>query len=134
MKKEPRGIRLANPGNLRKGDDWKGLAEQQLDPDFCTFISPQYGIRALAKLLRQYQVKYGLNTVKKIINRYAPPNENNTTSYVNSVARVLGVKVDDVIDTFDNFTLLVLVRGIIKHENGECPYGDDVIQESISML
>ena len=74
----PRGIRNNNPGNIRWGSDWKGLKKdgKQQDPSFCIFETPEYGIRALAKLLRNYQRLYGLNTPYRIISRYAPPTEN----------------------------------------------------------
>lgn len=68
----PRGIRNNNPGNIRWGSDWKGLKKdgKQQDPSFCIFKTPEYGIRALAKLLRNYKQLYGLNTPRKIISRY----------------------------------------------------------------
>ena len=47
----PRGIRNNNPGNIRIGDDWKGLAKademttwQAKEQDFCVFSDPKYGI------------------------------------------------------------------------------------------
>lgn len=91
----PRGIRNNNPGNIRWGSDWKGLKKdgKQQDPSFCVFETPEYGIRALAKLLQNYQLLYGLNTPRKIINRYAPPTENETVSYIDSKqsVRLIGI-------------------------------------------
>lgn len=89
---QPRGIRNNNPGNIRWGADWQGLKKdgKLQDPSFCVFKSPVWGIRALAKLLKNYQRLYGLNTPRKIINRYAPPNENQTQAYIQSVAHQLG--------------------------------------------
>lgn len=62
----PRGIRNNNPGNIRWGDDWKGLVpkDQRTDKSFCQFTTPEYGIRAMIIILRNYQRKYGLDTVK----------------------------------------------------------------------
>jgi len=57
-----------------------------------------YGIRALAKVLTNYKKIHNLNTVRQIISRYAPPNENQTTAYIQSVAKQLGVYPDMVID------------------------------------
>ncbi len=89
MNQIPRGIRNHNPGNIRWQDEWLGLKKdgKQQDPSFCVFISPVCGIRALAKVLKNYQRLYGLNTPRKIISRYAPPNENQTLAYINSVAK-----------------------------------------------
>lgn len=128
-----RGIRNHNPGNIRKGEKWKGLSEHQTDSSFCVFVSPEYGIRALAKVLLTYYKKYQLNTVKKIIGRYAPPNENETESYIQSVAGMLGVLPDEVIDLSSVAVLAVLLRAIIRHENGEQPYSDEQILKGIHL-
>lgn len=42
MTNSPRGIRNNNPGNIRWGDDWKGLVpkEQRTDKAFCQFVAP----------------------------------------------------------------------------------------------
>ena len=129
----PRGIRNHNPGNIRHGDKWQGLSVEQTDSSFCVFDAPEYGIRALAKILLNYERKYGLNTVRKIINRYAPEVENDTASYVASVAGQLGVAADEVIDINDTAVMLVLVKAIIRHENGCQPYDNEVLIKGIRM-
>ena len=129
----PRGIRNHNPGNIRHGDKWQGLSEEQTDSSFCVFEAPEYGIRALAKILLNYERKYGLNTVRKIINRYAPEVENDTASYVLSVAGQLGVAADEVIDVADTAVMLVLIKAIIRHENGCQPYDNEVLIKGIKM-
>lgn len=128
-----RGIKNNNPGNLRKGADWKGLATNQIDPDFCVFTVPEFGIRAMAKILIKYQDAYGLNTVAKIINRWAPPNENDTEAYAEHIAKILGVTPNEPIDVHRSDTLVWLIKGIIKHENGDQPYADDVIEQGIKI-
>lgn len=128
-----RGIRNNNPGNIRHGEHWQGLAAVQSDKDFCVFDYPKYGIRALAIILKNYEKKYGLNTIQKIINRYAPPNENDTDSYIESVAGQLGVGIDDKIDINDKTTMLVLVKAIIRHENGEQPYDNETLLKGLEM-
>ena len=35
--KLPRGIRNKNPGNIKLGTNWDGLAAEQTDPTFCIF-------------------------------------------------------------------------------------------------
>ena len=128
-----RGIRNNNPGNIRHGEKWEGLSDKQTDSSFCIFVSPEYGIRALAKVLLTYYKKYQLNTVKKIISRYAPPNENETESYIKSVANQLGVASDEVIDLSSVAVLAVLLRAIIRHENGEQPYSDEQTLKGIHL-
>jgi len=128
---EPRGIRNNNPGNIRHGDSWQGMAEQQNDSAFVQFISPVWGVRALAKVLYTYRFKHGLVTVRQIISRWAPPNENNTEAYVNSVADALGVEPDHTL-FFERPQVLALVRAIIKHENGKQPYDTVLLSEGIT--
>ena len=96
----PRGIRNNNPGNIRHGQNWQGLNPdgRNIDPAFCVFKSPVFGIRALAKVLMNYKKIHGLNTVRQIISRYAPPNENQTKAYIKTVAEQIGVYPDTIID------------------------------------
>ncbi|MGR7527399.1 structural protein [Klebsiella aerogenes] len=130
-----RGIRNNNPGNIRWGDDWKGLVPtgQRTDKSFCQFTSPEYGVRAMVIILRNYQQKYKLNTVSGIIKRWAPPNENDTQAYINSVAQATGVSPDQQINTYDSRFMMKLLQAIIKHENGEQPYSFDVFVLAISL-
>lgn len=134
MIKQTRGERNNNPGNLdRNQTKWLGMAQAQPDSRFITFTEPKMGIRALAKTLLTYYHLHHLDTVGKIINRWAPTNENDTNSYVNAVADALSVEPDSVINVESPMTLELLVRAIIKHENGRVLYDDDTIQEAIDM-
>ena len=121
-----RGIRNNNPGNLRHGSDWNGLSAEQTDTAFCQFDCATYGIRALVKLLLVYQSKYGLKTVKDIINRYAPPIENDTGAYARAVSRELGVDESGMINLSDPVVMAPMVEAIIVHENGSCPYDYEI--------
>ena len=128
----PRGIRNNNPGNIRKsGDAWQGLADIQPDTEFFSFADPVYGIRALAKILRNYRDRYGLNTVQGIINRWAPPVANNTDAYVRMVANKVGVAPAEPL-TWDAGQMRRLVSAIIQHENGQQPYSMATIADGIS--
>lgn len=134
-KTQPRGIRNHNPGNIRHGDKWQGAAkiknERDRDPDFVQFESPAWGIRALARVLIAYQDKHDLRTVRGIIGRWAPPNENDTGAYVRSVAAKMGVSPDDEIDVYQYATMRPLVEAIIRHENGQQPYSAAEIDEGL---
>jgi hypothetical protein len=127
----PRGIRNNNPGNIRHGSKWQGLAENQPDPDFCAFIDPVYGIRALAKVLLNYKRKHGLSTIRQVISRWAPSIENNTDAYVLSVSRKLGKGPDEDIDMENESILEPLVLAIVHHENGQQPYTLEQISKGI---
>lgn len=90
--KIPRGIRSNNPGNIdfNKANDWLGQLpfDPLIESRFARFDKPENGIRALGKLLRNYRTKYGLDTVKGLINLWAPSNENDTAAYVAAVKTV----------------------------------------------
>lgn len=135
MMTTPRGIRNNNPGNIRWGDEWQGLVpeSQRTDKSFCQFKKPEYGIRAMIIILRNYQRKHGLNTVTGIIKRWAPPNENNTQAYINSVAQATGVTPDQRIDTSDSRFMMKLLQAIIQHENGSQPYGFDTFFRAVEL-
>ncbi len=118
-----RGIRNNNPGNLRRSKDpWQGLAENQTDEDFFIFKTPIYGIRALARTLISYQDEHGLRTIGKIINRWAPANENDTAAYISFATEDTGFAADQSLDMHSYDDLKPLVLAIIKHENGQQPY------------
>ena len=91
----PRGIRNNNPLNIRRTakDQWQGLRAQQTDASFCQFESLEYGWRAAFYLLtRTYYHKYRLYTIRMIINKWAPPRENLTETYIQNVSRLTGIQ------------------------------------------
>lgn len=133
MISEIRGYRNNNPGNIRKGDSWKGLSDKQTDPAFCQFTSPEYGVRALAILLKNYQKKYNLRTPQQIIARYAPSNENDTSAYVAHVCGLMKVDPEFSLDLGNTYILRGLISAIITHELGINPYSDTLIQKGIDL-
>ena len=92
-----RGIRNHNPLNVRRSkDQWKGMAEVQTDRAFVQFKSLEWGWRAAFYLLtRTYYHKYRLYTIRAIVTRWAPPNENNTKAYIANVSRLTGIDPDE---------------------------------------
>lgn len=130
-----RGERNFNPGNIdRNATKWQGMAaDQSGDSRFVVFVDPVFGIRALARVVLSYYRKNHLNTVRDIIDRWAPPVENDTGAYVNAVCKDCGVQPDDPINPEDPDTLEQLARGIIQHENGRVVYDDATIVKGIEM-
>jgi len=128
-----RGIRNNNPGNIvRTSERWQGMsADQSSDPRFVVFDSPVYGIRALARILRKYHAS-GLTSIQAIINRYAPPSENDTGAYARAVAAALGVSPTQPVVLSDS-VMGGLIAAIIKHENGSQPYSGELIVQGIQL-
>ena len=90
-----RGLRNNNPLNIRYNprNRWRGQVPNRSDMEFCQFTSMRWGIRAAFILMINYH-KQGINTPRQIITRWAPPSENNTEGYINSVAMLLNGKLD----------------------------------------
>jgi len=151
----PRGIRNKNPGNLEWGSPWQGLVPKanRSDNRFCQFIAPAWGIRALATVLITYQDKRRakdgsrIDTVREIIERWAPAFENNSNAYVRHVAKIVCNGVtgctgpdDPTINVHDYDTCRGIVEAIIRHENGQGPlrtvnswYDDATIDEGLRL-
>ena len=93
-RKAPRGIRNNNPLNLRVGNNWKGEVENPSDPTFEQFTEMKWGVRAAFVVLRNYIVRHKCNTIRKIISRWAPSNENNTEQYIKTVSYLSWMDAD----------------------------------------
>lgn len=118
----PRGIRNNNPGNLRLSKTaWQGQRPVQADKDFVEFETALSGLRALMRVLLTYHVKYQLDTVESIINRFAPPHENDTGAYIIAVVRRMKVNRFTKLDLFDEKLLARLACAIVLQENGAPP-------------
>ena len=102
-----------NPGNIRDGTFAKsqpGYAGS--NKGFAVFASVQDGFNAQVKLLRSYYDR-GIDTVSKVINRYAPSSENNTGAYINDVSSALGINPNA---TLDPNNLGTLAATMARHE------------------
>lgn len=117
--RKPRGIRNNNPGNIRYGEFARSAGAIGADSGgFAVFSDMQTGIEATAKLLRSYTAR-GFNTIRKIVSRWAPANENDTQAYIAAVAKQLGVSADTVLSSDQ---LQGVAGSIFQHENGSA-YG-----------
>jgi len=137
-----RGIRNFNPGNIDFNqaqfarDKWVGEVGLEDHPEarFTTFEKPIYGIRAVGKILLTYQRKYGLKTVRGIVNRWAPPVENATASYVEFVSGCMSVDPDEDIDLVRRpAEFMALTAAIIRMENGQVPYSREEIADGLTL-
>ena len=126
----PRGIRNHNPGNIKLGTAWDGLSDEQDDDVFCQFKTPVWGIRALMKILLTYRFTHKITTIEKIINRWAPPIENDTDNYIKYVcAATSKAKDEELANSIEDY--LPIVNAIIRMENGQNDYTNDIIVEGM---
>lgn len=111
----PRGIRNNNPGNIEDGPYARSLPGYTgSDGRFATFETPDAGGAAKDRLLGSY-IDRGFNTPNKIINRWAPPSENDSAGYARFVADKVGIGPDDVV-TAD--MIPAISAAIYEMENG----------------
>jgi hypothetical protein len=121
----PLGIRNNNPGNIRPGDQWVGMVGT--NKNFVVFKDIHHGLRALSIDIAN-KINSGYNTITKIIERYAPPSENNTPAYIAAASAMSGIGKDAKLTAnFD--TLRKLMRAIVSHENGKA-IADQVISDN----
>ena len=78
-----------NPLNIRYSKDvtWQGQYKYYVGA-FVRFKGFEYGYRAAVKILRSYHLR-GIRSIRKIIETWAPRNENDTNSYIKNVVRFM---------------------------------------------
>ena len=141
-----RGYLNRNPGNMDRSEPpWNGEVRdvaccvndvqkaELLHGRFCVFTDAEHGIRAMAKNLRAYRDKLGYRTVRQYIDRWAPPNENNTAAYIERVCLSIGCGPDHPIDSERLAVMRALVDGIIRVECAGMPYAGGEIDRGLAM-
>lgn len=117
---------FSNPMNLRA---WGGTPQEEAFNHgksigkFAHFASDSDGLNAMAAQLLRYQDRDKLRSVRQIINKLAPPSENDTAGYIKQVSGRLGVGADDKINLHDPEMLSRVMDSIIRREQGKEPYG-----------
>lgn len=127
----PIGMRLNNPFNLKLQKPrikWQGRVEDfaLTQTVFDEFVNITKGVRAgTIDLITKYD--RGLNTVRKIIEVFAPDSENDTEAYIKAVCLSLSkrlsftVRDDTILNLHDYDTVLAFDKAIVRHEQGKGP-------------
>ena len=114
-----RGTRNCNPGNIRRSRVlYKGEVHPSKDPACKQFESIEWGYRAIFILLDTYRSRYGLDTIRGMISRYAPPSENNTEAYIAAICDWTGLTADEPLDTRSRRVMVPIVMAMSRIENG----------------
>ena len=120
------GIANNNPGNIKtiaRNEYWKG----QVGVDrqgHAIFSHVEWGLRAMAIVLKSYYHKHKINTINKLIDRYVqgPSTSRSKYKYKIHLAQQLGIGINE------SFNILKrmpdLMRAMIYYENGVNPYPD----------
>lgn len=123
MKSHPltRAERNHNPGNIRRcGVRYRGERRPSCDPAFKEFESDEWGYRAMFVLLESYRRRYGIDTLRAIVTRWAPPIENDTENYIRFVAKRAEVDPDAVLLPRD-VRLRAIAEAMSRFERGHEP-------------
>ena len=114
-----RNDRTNNPGMLRytptSRDEYGAIGGDRnaQDGPMAVFATKEAGSAALDANLHKYNKKYGLSTIRGIIEKWAPPNENDTEAYI---SKELNVGPNDKLDMDDPKVIAALGKNIAKVE------------------
>lgn len=125
-----RGIRNCNPANIRRSSTkWAYLRKTQSDTQFCQFTEMKYGIRAFFVLMRTYRYKYGLKTPSQILQRFAPPSENDLNAYRSFLSSHL---IDIEKPILSDLMYCIFAKWIFRYESNficSTAYLEDLLKE-----
>lgn len=115
----PRGLRNNNPGNIRINSDlFQGEVRPSRDKAFKQFETMAHGYRAIFKILRNYHQRYALKSIRQMISRWAPENENNTAAYIKAVSDYAGIDPNKEVNINSETEMIAIVAGMSRVENG----------------
>jgi hypothetical protein len=101
-----------NPGNLRvPGSTGTGKGA------FQGFDTPEQGVTALDRQLLRYGDRH-INTLRAIISKWSPPNENATAALIANAAARTKFGADQPLNLYDPATLTAVSEAIIRQEQG----------------
>lgn len=106
-----------NPLNIRYSSKNNFKGQSASDNGFCTFNDLVYGLRAVFVILRTYDNK-GVNTIMSIINRWAPPEENATSSYITFICDKMNVNRSTHISLYRPTELYAFISAMASYESG----------------
>jgi len=113
-----RGVRNKNPGNIKYNSTNKWEGQIGHDGPFCVFKSHEHGLRAMSILLKNYEKKYGFNTIEELANKWAPKTENNTKEYINFISTKTGYNPNQNLNLNDKTVTMKLIQAKCKRESG----------------
>jgi len=131
------GVANRNPLNIRyvATNHWLGLdATHPQVKGFCRFISVAHGYRAAVVLMKTYMARYGLDTPRQIVYRWAPPTENRTRYYLAAVCGRSGLDADEHLSATGT-QLGRLIAAMARQETGMhiTPEGVDALRKDFGV-
>lgn len=118
--------RFNNPVNLRWAEGYE--TSNTKSGKFAVFPSLDEGVLAATKQLQIYAQR-GTNTVRDIVSKWAPSNENNTEEYIRHVVRSTKFNENEKLNLNDPYVLAKLISAMASKEGaGSRVTEDRVIQ------
>ncbi|EMH2077730.1 hypothetical protein NO938_003013 [Citrobacter freundii] len=118
--------RFNNPGNLRWAEGYE--TSNTKSGKFAVFPTLDEGVLAATKQLQIYG-QSGTNTVRDIVSKWAPSNENNTEEYIRHVVRSTKFNENEKLNLNDPYVLAKLISAMASKEGaGSRVTEDRVIQ------
>lgn len=122
-------MRNNNPCNIRISTDvFQGEVRPSGDKAFKQFETMAYGYRAAFRILKTYINNYKCDTIRKIISRWAPANENHTENYIRTVSERSGIPENDTVYADNREMMIRIVAAMSFVENGWEAEMSDVIR------
>lgn len=109
-----RAWRNNNPGNLEYGTFAKSMGAVGSDGRFAIFPNKETGDRAREGLL--FGSKYGNLSIAQAISKYAPPNENDTQAYLQSVLNATMASADTPMSALNSSQRQALLSAMERME------------------
>lgn len=109
-----RAWRNNNPGNIRMSDFSKRMGAIGSAGGFAVFPDEQTGATAVKQLLKTKN--YANKTIAGAISRYAPPSENNTAAYNQSIKKLTGLDINRSMVSLSDHELDLVVQAIQQIE------------------
>lgn len=128
-----RGLRNNNPLNIRhSADKWQGARINQTDKSFVQFETMAYGYRAAWKVLESYWKHFKQEgqpfTVRNIIHRWAPSEENDADAYVKTVLNITSLGGNERLPRpYTGYQLEKLTRLLLAMTVVECGLSADKV-------
>ena len=97
---------------------WLGEIRPSQDSRFAQFDTMAHGVRAAVKQILAYHTHHGVNTIGGIIDKWAPPTENNTSAYRDFVCKYCNTQAADTFNFTDAGIFAKLIRAMSIEENG----------------
>lgn len=114
----PRGERNYNIGNIDFRPDRNRPGQVGSDGRCVIFETPEKGVQAAVEILHVYRDKYGINTLSGMIQRWAPPSENNTANYIAHMERHVGIGANEPLNLNDPVQVAKIIAAKGLMENG----------------